>query len=211
MDRVDAAHTALVRAHFDGAYPMLAWRAHLAQEARETLGVLQGAVSDRTRLTLGVFEGARLVAWSFGWQLNMDSGSFYMANSAVLASHRRRGLYRALLERTLIQTRELGFQVVTSRHVATNNPILIAKLQAGFQIAGLELSEVHGSLVHLRYFHNAVRREAHQVRSGLDYPQHPAVQALYAPRVAPTDVDTLDGAVCPHPAGATDPFDGPSV
>ncbi len=188
LDRVDSAHSALVRAHFDDAYPMLAWRRHLAQSEREALGALQEAVAGRTRLTLGVFEGERMVGWSFGWQLSMDSGAFYMANSAVLASHRRRGLYRALVARILDLTRGLGFQVVTSRHVATNNPVLIAKLQAGFQISGLELSEVHGSLVHLRAFHNPVRREAHQVRSGLGFPGHPAVQAVYTPRGPSTKV-----------------------
>lgn len=97
-------------------------------------------------------------------------------------------MYRALLSRTLALTKALGFQAVTPCHVATNNPVFIASLQAGFQISGLELSEVHGSLVHLRAFHNPVRLEAHQVRSGLSFPKHPAVQAVYAPKGPSTKV-----------------------
>lgn len=180
LDRVDARHSELVRAHFEGVYPILDWRPYMSAPTRARLKDLQESVSSRQRLTLGLFEEGRMVGWSFGWQLSMDATSFYMANSCVLQSHRRRGLYQAMLARVLALTEEMGFQSLSSRHLAGNNPILIAKLKAGFHIAGLELSEVHGSLVHLRYFHNAVRRESYQVRTGGRRPEHPAVRALFA-------------------------------
>ena len=179
LDRVDSAHSELVREHFEGVYPILDWRPYLSAPGRMQLTELKQSVSDRQRLTLGVFDNGVMVGWSFGWQLSMDASAFYMANSCVLESHRRRGLYQAMLERVLALTKEMGFQLVSSRHLAGNNPILIAKLKAGFQIAGLELSEVHGSLVRLRYFHNPVRREAYQVRTGGERPEHPAVRSLF--------------------------------
>lgn len=179
LDRVDAAHSELVRQHFEGVYPILDWRTYMSTAARARVKDLASSVGERQRLTLAVFDDGEMVGWSFGWQLSMDSAAFYMANSCVLESHRRRGLYQVMLQRILTLTEEMGFQSISSRHLAGNNPILIAKLQAGFQIAGLELSEVHGSLVLLRYFHNLVRREAYQVRTGAERPRHPAVRDLF--------------------------------
>lgn len=179
LDRVDAAHSEKVRAHFEGVYPILDWRPYMSTPASARVKELQQSVASRQRLTLGVFDEGEMVGWSFGWQLSMDSTSFYMANSCVVETHRRKGLYQAMLQRVLALSEEMGFQALTSRHLAGNNPILIAKLKAGFHIVGLELSEVHGSLVHLRYFHNPVRREAYQVRTGGERPKHPAVRSLF--------------------------------
>ena len=59
-----------------------------------------------------------------------------------------------------------GFQIVHSRHVATNNQILVAKLKAGFVITAIEVSDVFGVLVHLSYFFNPLRRKVLDVRVG---------------------------------------------
>ena len=89
-----------------------------------------------------------------------------MRNSAVLPDHRRKGLYSALMFEVLKRTKELGFQTVVSRHVTTNNSIIIPKLKAGFVITSLEVSDRYGTLVHLTYFFNETRRKVMQFRSG---------------------------------------------
>lgn len=40
--------------------------------------------------------------------------------------------------------KELGFQVIYSRHVTTNSAIIIPKLKAGFVISAMELSDKFG-------------------------------------------------------------------
>jgi hypothetical protein len=49
--------------------------------------------------------------------------------------------------------------------------VLVPKLRAGFVITGLELSERFGTLVHLSYFFNALRRRVLDVRSGEALPE----------------------------------------
>jgi GNAT superfamily N-acetyltransferase len=110
------------------------------------------------RLNLVLRDGPSLVGWSTGVQL--DAERFNMGNSAVLPEYRRHGLYSALLPPILELLRGEGFQVVTSRHLATNNRVLVPKLRAGFLITGFEISDVFGLLVNLGYFFNPLRREA---------------------------------------------------
>jgi GNAT superfamily N-acetyltransferase len=119
-------------------------------------------------LRLGLYHGEEFVGWHTG---NQESGeTFYMRNSAVLPAHRRKGLYRALLADTLGRLKAKGFQKIYSRHNATNNDVIIPKLQAGFVITGLELSDAFGTLVHLAYFTNPLRRKMLEFRSGDLFP-----------------------------------------
>ena len=48
-------------------------------------------------LRVGAFYGDDLVGWTVGWFER--EGAFYMANSAVLPGHRRKGIYTALVQR----------------------------------------------------------------------------------------------------------------
>jgi hypothetical protein len=66
--------------------------------------------------------------------------------------------------------RNKGFQIVTSRHTATNNAVIIPKLKAGFVIIGLELDDRFGTLVKLAYYFSAGRRKLIDVRSGQTTP-----------------------------------------
>jgi len=106
----------------------------------------------------------QLAGWMWGYQDSRES--FYMVNSAVLPAHRGRGLYSRLLEVAMEQLVEKGFQRIWSRHNTTNNAIIVPKLKRGFLITGSELSDVFGSLIHLTYFTNSVRRKAMDFRSG---------------------------------------------
>lgn len=119
-------------------------------------------------LRLGLFHGEEFVGWHTG---NQESGEvFYMRNSAVLPTHRRKGLYRALLMETLDRLKAKGFQKIYSRHHCTNNNVIIPKLQAGFVITGMEVTDVFGTLVHLAYFTNPLRRKMLEFRTGDLFP-----------------------------------------
>lgn len=48
--------------------------------------------------------------------------------------------------------------------------MIIPKLQCGFVISSLELSDVFGTLVHLKYFTNKTRRKIMDYRCGLKKP-----------------------------------------
>lgn len=116
------------------------------------------------RLTLGIFCGEELVGWTFGRQETHEK--YYMTNTALLPEHRGKGVYKALLPAVLSILEKEGFQVVYSRHSATNNEVIVPKLKAGFVISGMELSDQFGTLVYLSYFFNPVRRRVVDVRCG---------------------------------------------
>lgn len=117
------------------------------------------------KLFLGVFDPQdNFVGWHFGFQENAHV--FYMCNSAILPEHRRKGLYASLLDETLKILTQKGFQIIYSRHNATNNSVIIPKLKAGFIISSMELSDIFGVLVHLKYFTNKTRRKLMDYRAG---------------------------------------------
>lgn len=89
---------------------------------------------------------------------------YYMVYSVVGRAWQRRGLYRALLARVIAAAGAAGFREIYSRHAADNNPVIIPKLQAGFVIAGFELTPRFGALVHLRYYLSDALRAAHAYR-----------------------------------------------
>jgi GNAT superfamily N-acetyltransferase len=104
------------------------------------------------------------VGWSFGVQASGDT--FSMINTGILPDHQGRGVYTALLRRILEILKAEGFQVLVSRHVVTNNRVLVPKLKAGFVITHFELSDTFGLLVHLSYFFNPRRRKLLDFRAG---------------------------------------------
>jgi len=119
-------------------------------------------------LRFGVFKGEEFVGWHVGNQIT--EYEYYMRNSAILPAYRKQGLYSALVEYVVRRGTDLGFQQITSRHTATNNAVIIAKLKLGFVITGLEISDIFGTLVHLTYFTNPDRRRVMGMRSGESRP-----------------------------------------
>ena len=120
-------------------------------------------------LRLGVFHKTKFVGWHTG--LQTDGGAaFYMQNSAILKRHRRKGLYAALLERTIKIVDKMGYQAIYSRHHMTNNAVLIPKLQRGFKITSFELSDRYGSLVQLTRYKSKTRNKVLDYRVGLIKP-----------------------------------------
>ena len=121
------------------------------------------------KLYLGVFdEDENFVGWSWGIQENATT--FYMVNSAILAEHRRRGLYGMLVERCIHLLSGKGFQLIYSRHCATNNAVIIPKLKAGFIISKMEIDDRFGVLIHLHFYPNATRRKIMDYRAGQTKP-----------------------------------------
>ncbi len=102
----------------------------------------------------GAFSDEQLVGWTYGWFQRPDS--FYMANSGVLPSHRRVGVYSRLVGAIVEYAHSHGAGTVHSQHSVLNTPIIIAKLKLGFIIAGTNLSEHLGLQVQLvRHASNA--------------------------------------------------------
>lgn len=120
---------------------------------------------DQFAVFLGVYDSSNsFVGWSYGYQENANV--FYMCNSAILEEHRRQGLYTELMKANIELAKDKGFQIIYSRHNATNNAVIIPKLKAGFVISNLEMDDVFGVLVHLKYFTNETRRKIMDYRSG---------------------------------------------
>lgn len=112
---------------------------------------------------LGAYSGETLVGWSCGW---MERGRvFYMANSGVVRAHRRQGIYSLLLQSIREYAVSKGAVALRSQHSVLNNPVIIAKLRAGFHIAGISQSAQMGTLVELICHFNSQRHELFRVRS----------------------------------------------
>jgi hypothetical protein len=121
------------------------------------------------KLYLGIFDkDDTFVGWSWGFQEN--AATYYMVNSAVLEKHRRKGLYSLLVRRSVEILSKKGFQLIYSRHCATNNAVIIPKLKAGFIISKMEIDDRFGILIHLHYYTNAMRRKIMDYRAGQSKP-----------------------------------------
>ena len=118
-----------------------------------------------------------LVGWTFGWQ--RQRSTYYMTNTAVFEAHRRKGIYKTLLTKVLEILKEKGFRKVTSRHQATNNAVIIPKLQVGFVISGFEISGPLGILVHLSYFFKEEEQKLMEFRAGQKIKDNPTVEKMY--------------------------------
>jgi GNAT superfamily N-acetyltransferase len=131
---------------------------------KAAIEALRARLGTPYRLNVAVYQGSELAGWSFGVQ--EGPARYYMINTGILPAHQGRGIYTALLPRILEILKDEGFQIIYSRHTATNSRVIVPKLKAGFVISGVEVSDVFGLLVHLSYFTNPLRRRMMDVRSG---------------------------------------------
>ncbi len=133
-------------------------------------------VEAREDIHFGAWHGDTLVGFTMG---NAERpGTLMQSMSIVDPAHRRQGLYRALLQALIGEAEKRGYHEVVSLHVATNNPIVIAKLRAGFLIVGTELGPEFGMLVRLCLPLDPIRRELLEVRAGGRIPEGPLLDAL---------------------------------
>ena len=150
---------------FDDVHLLLPFE-YLAESEKEQIKKLrENLYKDQFRICLGLFDKEdNFVGWSFGYQV--DQMTYYMCNSGVLNNHRRKGLYTTLMNVSLDIIKKKGFQTIYSRHTSTNNSVIIPKLKAGFVISSLEVDDVFGVLVTLKYFTNKKRRKIMDYRAG---------------------------------------------
>ena len=110
----------------------------------------------------GAYSDEQLVGWTYGFFQRLDR--FYMANSGVLLSHRRRGLYSQLVAAITEYAHTHGAATVHSQHSVLNTPVIVAKLKLGFIIAGTTLSEDLGLQVQLVRHRSTQRGEVFRGR-----------------------------------------------
>ena len=112
---------------------------------------------------VAAFRGDVLIGWTYGYREGISQ--FCMLNSGVASAERRKGVYTQLVHAVLTNARAQGYTSVTSRHVAGNAAVIIAKLRLGFQISGFEYSEVYGPLVRLTYLVGEARQKLYKTRA----------------------------------------------
>ena len=141
----------------------------LSDDERELAKDLVHGMGTAYTLYLGAFDADNnFVGWSWGFQ--ESATVYYMVNSGVLNDHRRKGLYAALVDRCIHILSQKGFQLIYSRHCATNNAVIIPKLKAGFIISKMEIDDRFGVLIHLHFYTNKIRRKIMDYRSGQQKP-----------------------------------------
>lgn len=139
-----------------------------SDEVKEIQKKLAEHMGTPWRFCLGLYLKDQLVGWSSGRQ--SDREKYYMGNSAVFPEHRGKGLYKAMLKIVIECVAKEGFQIIWSRHTATNSKVIVPKLKTGFVISGMEITDNFGLLVHLSYFTDPIRRKMMDVRSGELFP-----------------------------------------
>ena len=147
-------------------YPMLPKNFGVDQQKIEKLNELKMRLSGQYKLCLGVLYNEDLIGWTEGWQDSIEQDSFFMGASLVVPAFQKRGLYSELVKKVFEITKEDGFQSISSLHVMTNNPVLIAKLKLGFHLNGFEINTRYGALARLIYHHNEIKKRALKFRAG---------------------------------------------
>lgn len=136
----------------------------MTQSEVTKISQLEKNLGEPYRLRVFILYKEEKIGWFFGSQTSEDT--FYMTNTAILPHYQNKGVYKSLLSKVLEILEEKGFQKVYSRHVATNNQVIIPKLKQGFLITNFEISDMFGVLIHLTYFFNKTRRRVMNYRVG---------------------------------------------
>jgi GNAT superfamily N-acetyltransferase len=144
----------------------------IGPEAEARHKTLRAGLPKPERIRMAAFDGERFVGCSSGWF--EFGGNFYIGLSAVDPAYRRQGIYSRLLRAMELAVRDRGGLLISSQHVATNSPVLIAKLKLGYVIAGTEYVEPMGLLVRLVLHLAPERRALFEQRTGTLVPPPPA-------------------------------------
>lgn len=155
----------LHKKYLEGEYQILPWMDSLTASEKYKHNYLKNLTKDVYSLKYEIRFQKELIGWCYGWQDSKGS-DFYMASSLITPKHRKKGLYTQIVQLILEQTKKDGINSVRSRHLCTNNPIIIAKLKNGFMINGFEQDEVMGTLVRMVYYHNEKSKKASLFRAG---------------------------------------------
>ncbi len=138
----------LIKAYFSQGFPHFDPDLIYDEKTKDIIADRRQLVEKFTPWTrIAAYKDDQIIGWSIGKPYAEDT--FVMANSLVLPQYRRQGLYLRLLEETVKKAKALGFKKILSHHLAVNNGIIIAKLQAGFEISGVKVSDEIGILINL--------------------------------------------------------------
>jgi hypothetical protein len=148
----------------------------LSSEEKEGLHKLSAVWKAQYELRLGFYHKRELVGWSYGYHFTHDT--FRMATTGILQEHQRHGVYSAFLGELSTFLKKEGFQVILSRHYATDNQVIIPKLRFGFLVSGFELTDDFGLLLRLSYYFNETRRNALHMRSGFQQPSEEVTKLI---------------------------------
>ena len=138
--------------------------AHCKPVSDQAAQYAQGPLDALYHLNILVYHKNEVAGWVWGRQIDKDN--FYLVNAAVFPAHRRKGLYTRLLAHLIAKVSGMGFLVITSRHVLTNNAVLIPMLKAGFVITGMELNPAFGMIANTTYFCSPLARKVADFRAG---------------------------------------------
>lgn len=109
-----------------------------------------------------------IIGWCHGRQMNNDC--FYMKNTGIKKDFRGKGIYSKVLTYLVSYVFNYGFSVITSKHIATNNSVLVPKLKQGFIITGVEMTIDNGLLVSLSLFKDKTNHQIMDFRCGFGMP-----------------------------------------
>lgn len=110
------------------------------------------------------YDGEAAIGWSAGRMTG--ASEFLMDVTGLLPAYQSQGIYRAFLMPYLAYLRAVGYERIVSYHSPSNRAVLIAKLKAGFIIAGTEFREHAGASVKLAaYLHEDRYRAFEDVHS----------------------------------------------
>jgi hypothetical protein len=110
----------------------------------------------------GAYSDQELVGWTYGWFQRPDR--FCMANSGVIPSCRRLGIYSRLVEAIVAHASAAGAGTIHSWHSVLNTPVIIAKLKLGFIIEGTHFSDHLGLQVEVVRHISQARRDIFRSR-----------------------------------------------
>jgi hypothetical protein len=143
-------------------------QAALSDAEKSALDKLGQNLSGLYDLRLGFFNGDEMIGWSYGIQMNAET--FRMVTTGILPEFQGKGIYSSFLKVYAEHIKKQGFQILFSRHYATNNQVIVPKLRFGFVVSGFEISDQFGLLLHVSYFFNKTREKVMHTRSGLQQP-----------------------------------------
>lgn len=121
-DDFDAVYTAFREAFSDYVVPL--------SPAREQLQEMLTRRAWVPHLSVGVFDGARLVAFTLN---GFDDRRAYDSGTGVVPSHRRRGLGREMVDFVLPLLRDAGAERYVLEVIEANAPAIALYRAAGFQ------------------------------------------------------------------------------
>lgn len=135
---------------------------NLSNEEKEKI---KSRSMNRWQFRVALFHNDEPVGWHYGYAAEPDV--YYMQNSAVLESHRNKGLYSKMLASVLEHLKENAFQVVTSLHHPNNAAVIIPKLKLGFVICTMLVHERFRTLIEMKYFFDPERKKHFDEQLGL--------------------------------------------